>query len=291
MKVLLTGAGGQVGRCIQDVFSCTNHELLPLDRGQLDITDKERVLDVVREFSPDVIINAAAYTSVDRAEKERELARAVNALGAENIAIAAMQVDALLIHFSTDYVFDGNKTTPYIEEDATNPQSVYGETKLEGERAIRRVWGKHFILRTSWVFSEYGNNFFKTMLRLAREDNEIRVVDDQYGCPAYAGDIATACLKICETDAEKKYGLYHYAGNEVVSWCEFARAILSVAGQRGKIASMPKVAALSTIDYPTAAKRPSYSVVSSAKFVQEFSLPPSNWVEGIERTFFYGEMR
>lgn len=261
MKILVTGANGQLGRCLQDVLVNTDHEVFALDRAGLDIGDAEAVNQVIGQHQPQVIINAAAYTAVDKAESEPELAARINTLGPENLAKAAELHQALLIHISTDYVFDGNKTSPYTEEDATNPQGIYGQTKLDGEHAVQQHCSRYVILRTAWVFSEYGNNFVKTMLRLGKERDELSVVSDQIGCPTYAGDIARACLNVLQEDT-LAYGIYHYVGQEVCSWYDFADKIMDLGHKYQIIGTKPKVVAIGSDSYPTPAKRPKYSVLS-----------------------------
>ncbi len=279
MKILVTGANGQLGRCLQDVRVNTDHEVFALDRAGLDIGDAEAVNQVIGQHQPQVIINAAAYTAVDKAESEPELAARINTLGPETLAKAAERHQALLIHISTDYVFDGNKTSPYTEEDATNPQGIYGQTKLDGEHAVQQHCSRYVVLRTAWVFSEYGNNFVKTMLRLGKERDELGVVGDQVGCPTYAGDIARACIAIAERIAEGRthYGIYHYAGNTAVSWKEFATAIFDAAKNCGLLETLPKVNAITTAEYPTPAVRPAYSVMNTEKLQKNYSVQASNW--------------
>ena len=285
MKVLLTGANGQVGRCTQDVCAGSGHELKALGRDALDISDAAAVAHTVKAFCPDVIINAAAYTAVDKAESEPELAYAINVAGSANLADAAAEVEAVLIHISTDYVFDGTVHTPYSEGDETNPQGVYGQTKLDGEREVQRRCDRHIILRTAWVFSEYGNNFVKTMLRLGKERNELGVVADQVGCPTYAGDIANACLVIARKvlEGNDRYGVYHYAGDLEVSWHAFARAIFEEANNSGLLSEKPKVNAITTTDYPTPAARPAYSVMTGEKLVNDFGVPACDWENALRK--------
>jgi dTDP-4-dehydrorhamnose reductase len=279
VKVLLTGANGQVGRCTQDVFAGSGHELKALGRDALDISDAAAVAQIVKAFCPDVIINAAAYTAVDKAESEPELAYAINVAGPANLAVAAAEVNALLIHISTDYVFDGTARVPYSEGDETNPQGVYGQTKLDGERAVQRRCDRHIILRTAWVFSEYGNNFVKTMLRLGKERSELGVVADQIGSPTYAGDIAKACYVIAEQIKEGSFcgGIYHFAGDEAVSWHAFASEIFHEASNSRLLSTTPIVNAITTADYPTLAARPAYSVMKSEKLMKDFSVPACDW--------------
>lgn len=278
MKILLTGANGQLGRCLADKVS-TADTVLSLGSQELDISDLPSVIATVTEFRPDVIINAAAYTAVDKAENEPEQAAKVNAHGPENLALAAKQVSARLVHVSTDYVFDGNSNVPYLETDAVNPPGVYGESKLAGELLVKSILPEAIILRTAWVFSEYGNNFVKTMLRLAKDRAELGVVADQTGCPTYAGDIAAAILKLIENNAPG--GIYHYCGDRSVSWAEFAQAIFAVGEKSGVLSRQPTVNFISTAQYPTPAKRPAYSVLSTDKIAEYF--PPSDWQAALTR--------
>ena len=278
MKILLTGANGQLGRCFQDVVS-KDDSVLALGSQELDISHSQAVMDVVASFQPDVIINAAAYTAVDKAETEAERAIAVNTHGPENLALAAKAVGARFVHVSTDYVFDGSGSTPYLETDAVNPLGVYGQSKLAGELLVRSILPAAIIVRTAWVFSEYGNNFVKTMLRLAKDRPELGVVADQYGCPTYAGDIATAILRLLAGDAPA--GIYHYCGDKSVSWAEFAQAIFAEGEKCGALTAQPKVNFITTAQYPTPAQRPAYSVLSTAK-VSGYS-PPSDWQAALSK--------
>ncbi|MBS0893513.1 dTDP-4-dehydrorhamnose reductase [Tatumella sp. JGM130] len=272
MKILLTGANGQLGRCFRDLVSETD-TVLALGSQELDISNRQAVIETAKQFQPDIIINAAAYTAVDKAESEPERAAAVNSHGPENLALAAKAVGVRLVHVSTDYVFDGTGSTPYLETDAVNPLGVYGQTKLAGELLVRSILPDAIIVRTAWVFSEYGNNFVKTMLRLAKDRSELGIVADQVGCPTYAGDIATVILKMLKENAAG--GIYHYCGDRSLSWAEFAKIIFLKAEYFGIIKDKPKVNLISTEEYPTPAKRPNYSVLSAYK-VSKYH-PPSNW--------------
>ncbi|MEH6470973.1 MAG: dTDP-4-dehydrorhamnose reductase [Halopseudomonas sp.] len=263
MKLLLTGADGQFGRCLQD--RAGDHELIALNRQRLDITDSQAVSECLYKHLPEVVINGAAYTNVDRAEAEAELAYAVNRDGPANLAKVCAEIDIPLIHISTDYVFDGTATIPYKPDDPVNPLGVYGKSKWAGEEAIRAVHAKHLIIRTSWLFSEYGNNFVKTMLRLAKERDEIRVVDDQVGCPTYAGHLAEAVLVLVEqvkSTAFKAWGTYHFTGDRAVSWYEFAVIIFETAVKQGLIPRRPVVMPIKTSEYQALTTRPAYSVLS-----------------------------
>lgn len=267
MRVLLTGAYGQLGRCLLDRVPA-EWILLACGSAELDITDRPAVERVVKKFRPDVIINAAAYTAVDKAETDRIRAMKVNAIGPENLAIAAHQQGARLIHLSTDYVFDGSKKTPYTESDLPCPINFYGLSKWEGEKRVFSVLPDAVVIRTSWVFSEYGANFVKTMLRLAETRSEISVVNDQCGCPTYAGDLAQAIITLASR--AEAAGVYHYCGDVAVSWCEFAQAIF-VAAQRDVL-----VKGIGSAQYPMAAARPANSVLNMSRSL-ELKIKKSNW--------------
>ena len=285
MNVLLTGANGQLGRCLVDRLQ-QNHafEFTALDKQALDIGDANQVAAIVAELKPDVIINAAAYTAVDQAESDVENARRVNELGAANLARAATKQNIPLIHVSTDYVFDGCADKPYKEMDVTGPSGVYGRTKLAGEEAIQAVCSKHIILRTAWVFSEYGNNFVKTMLRLAETRDEISVVDDQTGCPTYAGDIADVILTICRKVSEDlSWGVYHYVGATRCTWAEFAQTIFREAETQEILTKTMVVQGIPSSEYPTPAQRPTYSVLDCQKIKNAFDVSPIELTQSMPR--------
>lgn len=280
LKVLVTGSNGQVGH--QLVQRLTGKvELLAADRNMLDISNQQQVEDLVIKFLPDVIINAAAYTAVDKAEIEIDAANAINHLGSKYLAIAANKVNAALLHISTDYVFAGDRDSVYMENDETGPAGVYGKTKLDGETAIAEHCPRHIIMRTAWVFGEHGNNFVKTMLRLGQARPELGIVADQHGGPTYAGDIADALISICQqiasTSATAHWGIYHYSGIPYVSWFEFARAIFQSAKARNVITDIPLLKAIKTEDYPTPAKRPANSRLDCSKLEKAFGIKPSDW--------------
>lgn len=227
-RFLITGANGQVGYCLTQQLK-DKYELLAVDRDELDITDQHAVQKAVQSFQPDIIINAAAHTAVDRAEVEVELSEAINVKGPQFLAEAAKSVGATILHISTDYVFDGQGEGKYKETDITNPQGVYGRTKLYGEQVVAQSNEKFIVLRTAWVFGEHGNNFVKTMLRLAKTRDTLGVVADQIGGPTYAGDIAAALIHISEriiNNLNVEYGIYHFSGEPYVSWCDFAKRFL-----------------------------------------------------------------
>lgn len=278
MKVLLTGSKGQLGSCFQDRLPA-GWDVWATDSDTLDITDLDKVKQAVAQYQPDVIVNAAAYTAVDKAETEPELAGLINATGPKNLALAAKEAGARLVHVSTDYVFDGKATTPYVETDATNPLGVYGQTKLDGELAVAEVLPEAIIIRTAWVFSEYGNNFVKTMLRLAKDRDTLGIVADQRGCPTYAGDIAQAIIDLLQKEAEG--GVYHFCGDKEVAWNEFAEAIFVSALKSGVLAAKPQINGITTEQYPTPAKRPKYSVMNCRK-INSQGVTLSMWHERID---------
>lgn len=290
-KFLITGAKGQVGYCLTQQLQ-GKHEILAIDRDELDITDQSAVKNAVENFHPDVIINAAAHTAVDRAETEVELSEAINVKGPQYLAEAAKDVGAAILHISTDYVFDGQREGKYKETDATDPQGVYGKTKLEGEQAVAKANDKFIVLRTAWVFGEHGNNFVKTMLRLAKTRDTLGVVADQIGGPTYAGDIARALIQIAEkiiNGETVKYGVYHFTGEPYVSWYDFAKAIFAEAISQNVLEKSPLVNAISTADYPTPAKRPANSCLDLIKIQQVFGIQPSDWKKALKNIQAYAE--
>lgn len=276
MKVLLTGANGQLGNCIKAICPL-NYELINTDRQQLDITDILAIEAIINKYKPDVIINSAAYTAVDRAEDEPTLANQINVIGPQNLAIVAKKYNIKLIHISTDYVFDGNQNIPYIENDVTNPINVYGKTKRDGEITVLNNYPSSIIIRTSWVFSEYGNNFVKTMLKLSKIRTELSVINDQIGNPTYAGDIALTIFDILEKNIPG--GIYHYCGDQSVSWYEFAKRIFDIEQQlNSTIKKSPvNVSPILTKDYPTKACRPLYSVLDMQKINLLTGISGSDW--------------
>ncbi|KKO47850.1 dTDP-4-dehydrorhamnose reductase [Arsukibacterium sp. MJ3] len=289
LKVAITGANGQLG--YQLVKKLTGKVTLKaFDRAGLDIANAAEVDSSLMAFAPDVIINAAAYTAVDKAEQEQELAASINEFGPENLAKIASRLGAVLIHVSTDYVFDGTSQQPYVETDITNPQSVYGVTKLAGELAVVKHCSKHIILRTAWVFAEHGNNFVKTMLRMAQSRPELGVVADQMGGPTYAGDIANTIIAIVgqlDTQNEQRWGIYHYSGMPFVSWKQFAQQIFAHAVQQQLIVKAPVVNAITTEQYPTPAKRPAFSMLNCSKIQQAFAIKPSSWQVALNNLTLY----
>ncbi|WP_230125539.1 dTDP-4-dehydrorhamnose reductase, partial [Pseudomonas sp. Bi70] len=256
MRILLLGQHGQVSRELQLLFS-SSHELIVLGREQLDLADTERLREAIRRLQPELIINAAAHTAVDAAESEPEAAFAINAIAPGVIAEEAAALDVPLIHYSTDYVFDGSKPTAYDEDDVPNPLGVYGRSKLAGEQAITAVGGKHLILRTSWVYSLHGRNFLLTMQRLLQEREQLSVVADQIGAPTWAGSIAAATGQLIErwqTAQTAAWGVYHFTARGETSWFGFTEAIATQLLAQGK--PVAQLTAIATREYPTPAQRP-----------------------------------
>lgn len=290
-KFLITGANGQVGYCLTQQLQ-GEHEILAVGRNELDITDQSAVKKAIENFCPNVIINAAAHTAVDRAETEIGLSKAINVNGSQYLAEAAKSVGAAILHISTDYVFDGQRAGKYKESDATDPQGVYGRTKLEGEQAVAAANDKFIVLRTAWVFGEHGNNFVKTMLRLAKTRDTLGVVADQVGGPTYAGDIAKALIQIAEkiiAGEKVEYGVYHLTGEPYVSWYEFAKAIFAEAVSQNVLEKSPLINAITTADYPTPAKRPANSCLDLTKIQQVFGIQPSDWQKALKNIKAYAE--
>lgn len=276
IHVLVTGGKGQLASCIKDVeVEFDNLNVIYTDSEELDICDLNQVQSFFKAHDIDYCINCAAYTAVDKAEEEQELAFKVNAEGPKNLALACKENRVVLIHVSTDFVFDGIKTSPYTEEDQPNPISVYGASKLQGEIEIQNTQEKYFIIRTSWLYSEHGHNFMKTMLCLAETRDEISVVSDQFGTPTYAGDLAKVIVSIINNNAQN-YGLYHYSNEGEVTWFDFARAIFEAS--KTKI----KVHPISTDKYPVLAKRPVYSVLSKEKIKENLNIEVPVWIESLK---------
>ncbi|MDA9575648.1 dTDP-4-dehydrorhamnose reductase [Flavobacteriaceae bacterium] len=270
-KILVTGGNGQLAQCLKDVVK--NNDELDVnfqDLPELDITNIQQLVSYFSKNELDYCINCAAYTAVDLAEEQSDLAYAVNADGPKNLAEACKKHQVKLLHISTDFVFDGKKQTPYIETDMPNPLGVYGKSKWQGERNIQEIMEDYFILRTSWLYSEYGNNFIKTMLKLSETRDEINVVSDQIGSPTYAGDLAEVLIKIV-LSSSTNYGLYHFSNSGAISWYDFAVEIFTQFGK--KIEVKP----ITTEDYPTAAKRPKYSVLETTKIENNFDCTLKDW--------------
>jgi dTDP-4-dehydrorhamnose reductase len=279
MVVLVTGASGQLGQAIQ--FAAGNYpkiEFVFCSSSDLDITNKENCESVFETIKPDFCINTAAYTAVDKAESEPEKAHLINCIGAKNLAECCKKFNVKLIHISTDFVFDGSKTEPYKESDLPNPKGVYGLTKLEGEKAIQKVFHDYFIIRTSWVYSQFGNNFMKTMLRLASERTSLSVVNDQIGTPTNAVDLANAILKIVETNSRKShFGIYNFSNEGQCSWFDFAKKIFEINEVKIDLNPIP------TSQFPTPAERPKYSVLDKTKIKTTFGIAIHSWEDSLEK--------
>lgn len=287
LKLLLTGCNGQVGSAIRRLSS--GHRditVFAFDSTSLDITDIEALRAAVARLHPDMTVNAAAYTAVDRAETDSAKAFSVNADGARNLAQVCAEAGIPLVHISTDYVFDGSKTGAYLETDPVAPLGVYGRSKLAGEEAVRLAGGRHLVLRTSWVFGLEGHNFPKTILRLAKERPSLGIVSDQRGCPTFADDLAAAILSLGEAyraAGELAWGLYHYAGSKPCSWYEFASCLLEKARAYGHIQQVPEIRPLTTLEYPTPAARPTNSHLDCSSFCKAFpAIPLSDWDRGLD---------
>jgi len=281
--ILLTGKNGQVGWELQRTLAPLG-EVVALDRQQLDLSNPAQIRERVREIKPGLIVNAAAYTTVDRAEAEPELAMAVNGTAPGILAEEAKRAGAAIIHYSTDYVFDGSKTTPYTEEDAPNPINVYGRTKLAGEQAIQAVGVPHLILRTSWVYGMRGKNFLLTILRLAREREELTIVDDQIGAPTWSRTIAEATARILSVNPlplADASGIYHMTASGSTTWYGFAEAILALDPNPAEQVCK-HLKPILTAEYPTPARRPAYSVLSNAKLKAAFGVVLPSWEQGLK---------
>ena len=277
-NILITGANGQLGSEFKQISGLTDNHFIFTDINELDITDNEAVNIFFKSRRIDFIINCAAYTAVDKAENEQEQARLINVKAVENISHAAKENNCYLIHISTDYVFDGKNYKPYIEEDMVSPQSVYGKTKLEGEK-IMESYAKGLIIRTSWLYSSFGHNFVKTMLRMGKERGELNVVFDQIGTPTYAADLAGAILEIIKqtiTNSKKIIpGIYHYSNEGVCSWYDFSKEIMDLDEINCKVNP------IESKDYPTPAKRPFYSVLNKEKIKSVFGIEIPYWKDSL----------
>ena len=289
MKILLFGGNGQVGTELQRTLAPLG-ELVVATRNGTSATGANSVVAdfnaprslpaVIDTVAPDIVVNAAAYTAVDRAEGDADAAFRVNAESPERIANACAARDAWLVHYSTDYVFDGSSTRPYREDDPVAPLGVYGASKLAGERAIQASGARHLIFRTAWVYAAHGHNFLRTMLRLAAERDELRVVGDQVGAPTSAGLIAEVTAQVL-VQAPVQPGLWHLVASGQTSWHGFADAIVAGAFERGLLPRMPRVVPIATSEYPTPAKRPAYSVLDTTRLQRDFEIRPAAWQDGL----------
>ena len=272
-KVLITGCNGQLGRALNELLRDSDVEIINTDVSELDICDLEQVRRLLAEKRPDTIMNCAAHTAVDKCETDVENAQKINGLGPKNLATAAKEIDAQMVQVSTDFVFSGDADIPYTEEDAPCPQSVYGSTKLEGEQAVASILERYYIVRTAWLYGD-GNNFVKTMLRLAETRDEITVVNDQYGSPTSALELARMILHIVDSG---EYGIYHGTCEGIASWYEFACKIFSLAGVN------INVVPVTTEEYPASvAKRPAYSVLENKKLNSQGSYRMKQWEDALE---------
>ena len=283
MVVLVTGANGQLGQSIQFIANkYPNIQFVYTDFQEMDITNIENCQAVFAKHQPHFCINTAAYTAVDKAESEFEKAHLINAVGPENLAKVCKEFDTILVHISTDFIFDGTSKVPYLETDIPNPKSIYGQTKLDGELAIQKNWEKYFIVRTSWVYSQFANNFMKTMLRLASERDSLSVVNDQIGTPTYAVDLAEVLLKIIQSCHAQlvsaspiNFGVYNFSNEGDCSWYDFAAAIFYQKNIEIDLKPIP------TDSYPTPAKRPAYSILDKTKIKKVFGVQIKNWKESL----------
>jgi dTDP-4-dehydrorhamnose reductase len=286
MVVLVTGANGQLGQAIQSISgNYPEIDFVFCDSSSLDITNLDTVNQVFEKVKPNYCINAAAYTAVDKAESEQDKAISINVIGAKNLAETCKENNTILLHVSTDFVFDGKKSKPYTEEDIPNPTGVYGQTKLDGEKAIQETFDKYYIIRTSWVYSQFANNFMKTMIRLGSERDSLSVVNDQIGTPTNAVDLAEALVKIiCHTERSRSvsstiynFGIYNFSNEGHCSWYDFAKKIFEVNNITIDLSPIP------TTSYPTPAKRPAYSVLDKSKIKKAFDLQINNWEDSLNK--------
>lgn len=280
MKILVTGANGQLGWELQRAKP-GDCELTALSRDQLDITDLEQVKNTINSIKPDWIINAAAYTAVDKAESDSAGAYAINAEGAANLAMAAQAINARLLHISTDFIFDGKNNRPYLPEDKPNPLGIYGASKLAGEQKVRELLGDDtLIIRTAWVYSSHGNNFVKTMLRLMAERNTLGVVEDQVGTPSWAAEIAAAIYLSIENNLR---GIYHWTDTGAASWYDFSVAIYELGKETGLLNNSITINPISTEDYPTPAVRPPYSILNKDSLRKAINYTGKHWRDSLSQ--------
>lgn len=287
MKILVTGAKGQVGSELISQGQKQGLEMIAVPHAKLDIADPISVAESLDDHRPQIVINAAAYTAVDLAEEEQELAQAINGSGPENLARSCTKHNIPLLHISTDYVFDGEKDTPYLETDIPNPQGIYGASKLDGDQAVVQHVQQHIILRVAWVFGAQGHNFVRTMLRLGKEHKELRIVADQFGGPTWAGDIASTLLRIATRHHQGEpitWGTYHYSGTPCLNWCEFAQTIFNEATSLGLLALSPTVTPITSAEYPTPAKRPQNSALNCEKIEHSLGIHQPDWRIGLRNT-------
>jgi dTDP-4-dehydrorhamnose reductase len=285
VRILVTGNKGMLGRDLVPMLEREGYAVDCTAADNLDITQENQIREVIDSCRPNFIINCAAYTAVDRAESEKDRAFKVNRDGAGFLAKACAEFKLPMIHMSTDYVFDGSKRRPYLEDDPVKPLNTYGLSKWEGEQAIRSCLEEHIILRTSWLFGAYGENFVKTILRLADDRDTLRVVADQEGCPTWTGDVSYGLTRLVrEISLNRKsvpWGTYHFCGKSHTTWYDFAISVLEEAGKRGQLKAT-RIIPIRTSDYPTAAKRPAWSVLDCSKIQRTFAIHPRPWLEGLQ---------
>jgi dTDP-4-dehydrorhamnose reductase len=281
MVILVTGANGQLGQALQSIASnYPEYQFQFCGSQEADLTNKASLQQAFKNYNPTFCINAAAYTAVDKAESEPEKAYAINADGVRNLAEVCLEHQTTLLHVSTDFVFDGLNKTPYVETDIPRPTGVYGASKWAGEQAVQEILTRYYIVRTAWVYSNFGANFMKTMLRLGAERDQLKVVDDQIGSPTLATDLAKTLVTICQQTAQDfasaPYGIYHYSNEGSCSWCEFAQQILLNHGLKTPVLPIP------TTEFPTPAQRPAYSVLDKSKIKKAFALEIPSWQEALQ---------
>jgi dTDP-4-dehydrorhamnose reductase len=282
MVVLVTGSAGQLGQSLQ--FIAPNYpeiRFIFCSSKELNITDLESCKHIFSKYQPNYCVNTAAYTAVDKAEIESEKAYSINVIGAQNLAEVCKTYNTILLHVSTDFVFDGNKQSPYTETDLPNPTGIYGQTKLEGEIAIQQTWEKHFIIRTSWVYSQFGHNFMKTMLRLASERDSLSVVNDQIGTPTNAVDLAECLVKMITANSQQpiaNFGIYNFSNEGQCSWYDFAQEIFEINQININLQAIP------TSSFPTPAKRPGFSVLNKTKIKNTFGVEIKSWEKSLKNS-------
>jgi len=285
MKLLVLGSNGQLGLALRSELIKLPYNVIFTAKEDIDISNYEDTKNRIQDIKPNVIINLAAYTNVDEAEIDKNKASIINNHAVKNIADICNEINCWLIHISTDYVFDGKSKKPYVENDLKKPLGVYGATKLNGEKAIQESSCKYVILRTAWIYSEHGNNFFKTILNLANKNKELSIIDDQIGSPTYAPDLAKAIIKvISKVNKNLNSDIFHFAGNTNCSWAEFASIIFNEAFLKSKIDEVPKIIKINSKNYTSLAKRPSNSRLDSSKFVNTFGLGASDLKAGITKS-------
>lgn len=282
-KIAVLGSNGQLGECFKKELSNSNFKTYFFSKHTLDITNHHKTSELINKLKPNIIINASAYTNVDNAEIESELCNRINNTAVRNLANICKKNLILLIHFSTDYVFDGNSIQPYNESSKLNPQCAYGRSKMLGEKAIIESECMHMIIRTAWVFSEFGNNFLKTMLRLSEDKRELRIINDQFGSPTYAMDIAKAVKHILNNiDPTKKYKeIYNFSGDVKVNWLEFSNYIFEKASDEKILKHTISIKPISTSEYNSKAHRPKYSYLDNSKIYDHWKIRPSDWRKGV----------